>query len=145
MALQVERYGVEDVGAWHQARGTAMAIGDVVDATNGESMSVGFARYARGAANPWTVGYDEALVIIKGVFTVEAEGDARTATAGEVIFLRRGTTVVYRAEEDAEVVFVTYPHWLAATQASEQLAGQLDEYDEIPAGEALRIGANVSG
>jgi ethanolamine utilization protein EutQ len=128
----VELYTTDAVTAWYRARGVEMAIGDVVDASNSESMSVGFARYAKGAANEWTLVYDEALVITKGRFTVDSADGPRTAGAGDVIFLRRGTRVVYRAEEDAELVYVTHPHWLEATRESE-LARQLDDYEELPA------------
>jgi ethanolamine utilization protein EutQ len=138
----VERYAPEDVPAWYRARGVEMAIGDVVDPSNGDSMSVGFARYASGAANAWTVAYDEALVITRGRFTVESEHGDRTAGAGEVIFLRRGASVVYRAEEDSELVYVTYPHWVEATEASEH-AGALDEYDQVTSEDAARIAGSA--
>jgi len=131
----VERFSADDVKAWHQARGVQMAVGDVIDVSNGESMSVGFARFAKGAANRWTLTYDEALIVTKGVVTVETQSGSRTAGAGEVIYIERGTEVVYRGEEGAEVVYVTFPHWLDATQRSE-LASQLDEYDEITKAEA---------
>jgi ethanolamine utilization protein EutQ len=135
MTMPVERYGFEDVPAWFRPRGVRMAVGDVVDATNSDTMSVGFARYAKGAANEWTAVYDEAIVVTKGVFTVDSAAGSRTARAGEVMFLRRGSHIVYRAEEDTEWVYVTYPTWLDATQKSE-VAGQLDAYDEISAAEA---------
>jgi ethanolamine utilization protein EutQ (cupin superfamily) len=136
MPQQVERFAPEDVRQWYRARGVGMAIGDVVDATNGDSMSVGFARYAKGASNEWTVTYDEALVITKGTFSVDSELGSTTARAGEVIFLRAGARIAYRADEDAELVYVTYPHWLTATEASEH-ARRLDEYDEITAEQAV--------
>jgi ketosteroid isomerase-like protein len=63
----------------------------------------------------------EALIITRGAFTVtSADGVETTARAGEVIFLRAGTPGVYSAkEEGAEVVYVTYPHWMQAHEASE--------------------------
>lgn len=126
---RVASYGPEDVAEWWQARGIEMKIGDVVDHTSDHgSITVGFARYAAGAANSWTLAYDEALVVTKGRFTVETGDGAHTAEAGEVIVLDRGSEVVYRAEEESEVVYVTNPHWFQATQAS-PLAGQLDDYD----------------
>lgn len=137
-AEAVEHYTADNVSAWYQARGVKMAIGDVLDASNSESMSVGFARWAAGAENVWTLTYDETLVITKGVLSVVSGEGMRTAKAGEVIFLRRGTKVVYRAEEDVEVVYVTYPNWLEATEQSE-LATQLDDYDEVSAAEAAQI------
>lgn len=86
-------------------------LGDVVDRSHGHSMSVGWARYAAGASNDWTLTYDEALVVTKGTFTVRTpEGDS-TAREGEVIFIAEGTPVTYHADTDAELVYVAHPHW----------------------------------
>jgi ethanolamine utilization protein EutQ len=87
-------------------------------------MSVGFARYAPGEANEWVVTYDEALIVTRGAYSVtSADGRKTTAKAGELIFLSKGTKVVYSAEEDgAEVVYVTYPHWIKAQEASQHAA-----------------------
>ncbi|MDQ3195577.1 MAG: hypothetical protein M3Q32_04195 [Pseudomonadota bacterium] len=53
---------------------------------------------------------------------------AKTAKAGEVIFLTKGTQIGYEAaEDDTEVVYVTYPHWMDAQKKSEH-AHLLDSY-----------------
>jgi ethanolamine utilization protein EutQ len=111
----------EDVETWYRPGEIQMHLGDVLDPSNSESMSVGFAHYAPGASNEWTVTYDEALIVTNGAFTVtSADGVETTARAGQVIFLRAGTPVVYSAKEDgAVVVYVTYPHWVEAHAASE--------------------------
>jgi ethanolamine utilization protein EutQ len=103
----------EDVDTWYRPGDRRIFLGDAVDSSNSESMSVGFARYAPGESNEWVVTYDEALIVTRGAFTVAAEdGRETTARAGEIIFLRRGTAVVYSAkDEGAELVYVTYPHW----------------------------------
>ncbi|MDQ3554639.1 MAG: cupin [Chloroflexota bacterium] len=123
-----------DVDTWYRAGGAEMALGDVIDASNNapDSMSVGFARYRAGASNPWTVTYDEALIIMSGRFSVRSGAEVTTAKAGEVIFLRAGTAVTYAADEDTALVYVTHPHWYAATLASEH-AAQLDAFGEIDA------------
>jgi ethanolamine utilization protein EutQ len=117
----ISHFTPDDVDTWYRPGEIQMLLGDVLDPSNSESMSVGFAHYAPGASNEWVVTYDEALVVTKGSFTVAAEdGRETTARAGEVIFLRAGTPVVYSAkEEGAEVVYVTYPHWSEAHAASE--------------------------
>jgi ethanolamine utilization protein EutQ len=117
----IQLFRGEDVETWYRPGEIRMLLGDVLDSSNSDSMSVGFAHYAPGASNEWVVTYDEALIITKGAFTVTStEGVETTARAGEVIFLRAGTPVVYSAkEEGAEVVYVTYPHWLQAHEASE--------------------------
>jgi ethanolamine utilization protein EutQ len=103
----------EDVDAWFRRVGRKIFLGDVVDPSNSDSMTVGFAHYAPGESNEWVVTYDEVLIVTKGTFTVAAEdGQETTAGPGEVIFLRAGTAVVYSTkDEGAELVYVTYPHW----------------------------------
>jgi hypothetical protein len=70
------------------------------------------------------VTYDEAFIVTRGAYTVRsADGIETTARPGQVIFLRKGTSVVYSAkEEGAEVVHVTHPHWMQAQAASEHAA-----------------------
>ena len=116
---------------WYQAGDRPIFLADVLDETTASPMSVGFAQYAAGASNDWTVTYDEVLVITRGVFTVIARGRETTARAGEVIFLPKGTPLTYRADESAELVYVTYPHWAAATKASEHAAA-LDFFHPVP-------------
>jgi ethanolamine utilization protein EutQ len=117
----IRLFTTDDVEAWYRPGEIKMHLGDVLDPSNSESMSVGFAHYAPGASNEWVVTYDEALIVTNGAFTVtSADGVETTARAGEVIFLRAGTPVVYSAkEEGAVVVYVTYPHWVEAHAASE--------------------------
>ncbi|WP_255414861.1 cupin [Amycolatopsis sp. BJA-103] len=104
-----------------------MFLADVLSRDSGAAMSVGFGRYGKGEKNPWKMTYDEALVITSGVFTVEGPSGSVTARAGEVDYLRAGTEVVYAADEDTELVYVTYPHWLAATESSAE-AHRLDDF-----------------
>jgi ethanolamine utilization protein EutQ len=123
------------VDTWYRSGDRRIFLSDVVDRTNGETMSVGFARYAPGEANDWVVTYDEALVVTRGTYTVaSADGIEATARAGEVIFLRKGTALTYSAgRAGAEVVYVTYPHWTAAQEASEH-AALLDRFQPDPGG-----------
>jgi ethanolamine utilization protein EutQ len=117
----IRLFTVEDVDNWYRPGEIKMLLGDVLEPSNSESMSVGFAHYAPGASNEWVVTYDEVLIVTRGAFTVtSADGVETTARAGEVIFLRAGTPVVYSAkEEGAELVYVTYPHWSEAHAVSE--------------------------
>ncbi len=107
-------------------------VGDVLDASNSDSMSVGFYRNrTKGERNEWIVTYDEALVVTKGALTVRSAEGSTTARAGEVIFLTKGARVAYEAaEDDTEVVYVTYPHWLEAHGKSEH-AHLLDAYQPV--------------
>ena len=116
--MSVQHFTQADPVTWYQAGGREIFLADVVDEANSESMSVGFARYGNGASNEWVITYDEALIITKGTFSVQWDGGTQTAKAGEVLFLSKGARLVYRADEDAELVYVTYPHWNKAQRDS---------------------------
>ena len=106
-----------------------LRLADAVDEASGAAMTVGFARYAAGESNDWTMSYDEALVVTRGSFAVDSGGRSAVAGPGEVIYLSPGTPVVYRAIEDCEVVYVSYPHWYGATVRSPH-AARLEEFVE---------------
>jgi ethanolamine utilization protein EutQ len=127
-------FTASNVDTWYRRGDRRIFLGDVLDPSNSESMTVGFARYAPGESNEWVVTYDEALVVTKGSFTVAAEdGRETTARAGEVIFLRNGTSVVYSAkEEGAELVYVTNPHWAQVESAQAAFLESFRPSEESP-------------
>ncbi len=129
--MSVRRFFAQDA-EWYQYRDREIYVGDVLDSSNSESMSVGFYRNRnKGERNDWIVTYDEALIVTKGALTIRSDDGATTARAGEVIFLTKGTRVAYEAaENDTEVVYVTYPHWMVAHQRSEH-AHLLDAYAPV--------------
>lgn len=128
----IRLFAPEDDQRWYQAHEREIFLRDAVDATTSDTMSVGFARYAAGESNEWVVTYDEALIVTKGALTVSsATGHRTTATTGKVIYLSSGTKVIYSAEDTgAEVVYVTYPHWIGAMQASPH-AALLDTFHAV--------------
>ncbi len=123
------RHFTSDDAKFYQYADREIFVGDVLDSANSENMSVGFYRNKnKGERNEWVVTYDEALIVTKGALTVRFAEGAKTAKAGEVIFLTKGTKVAYEAaEDDTEVVYVTYPHWMDAQTKSEH-AHLLDSY-----------------
>jgi ethanolamine utilization protein EutQ len=130
----VRLYTPKDVETWYQPEGRRIFLGDVVDDKNSDTMGVGFARYAPGESNEWVVTYDEALIVTKGAFSVTAEdGTTTTAKVGEFIYLTRGTKVLYSAEEETEVVYVTYPTWMDTQRRSEH-AHLLEDFHPVQGG-----------
>ena len=115
---------------WFRRFDQDVLLADAVDQRHDAAMSVGFARYGAGESNPWTVSYDEALIVTRGRFSVESSGVVTTAGVGEVIYLRAGTDLVYQAPDECEVVYVSYPHWMAATEGS-PYAERLAEFQPV--------------
>ncbi|OLF16794.1 cupin [Actinophytocola xanthii] len=128
--MSVELFTSDQASNWFQRGDQQLFLADVLDEQSGAAMSVGFARYGKGETNPWTMAYDEALIITRGAFTVRTAEGSVTARAGEVIYLRSGVDVVYAADEETELVYVTHPHWLAATGRS-PYADRLGEFQPV--------------
>lgn len=126
------RHFTSNDAKFYQYADREIFVGDVLDASNSETMSVGFYRnLKKGARNDWVVTYDEALIVTKGALTVHSPEGSKTAKRGEVIFLTKGTEVGYEAaEDDTEVVYVTYPHWLEVHSKSEH-ARLLNSYHPV--------------
>ena len=129
--MSVRHFTTKDA-KFYQYADRDIFVGDVLDSSNSDTMSVGFYRNRRkGEKNEWVVTYDEALIVTKGALTVRSAEGAKTARAGEVIFLTKGTAIAYEsAEDDTEVVYVTYPHWMDA-QTKSTHAHLLDSYHPL--------------
>lgn len=118
--MSATKYTQASVTQWYQSENQALYLGDVLDNSNSAHMSAGFARYTKGTQNDWVVTYDEVLIITKGSFSVKTADGVVTAKAGEIIHLTKGTELTYMApDEDAELVYVSYPHWADAQEKSE--------------------------
>jgi ethanolamine utilization protein EutQ len=107
-------------------------VGNVLDQSNSGHMSAGYYRNKRkGEKNEWVVTYDEVLVVTKGALTIRTADGQKTAKAGEIIFLTKGTALAYEAgEDDTEAVYISYPHWLGAQEQSEH-AHLLNSYHPV--------------
>lgn len=128
----IQHITTSTVGTWYRQEGAEMIVGDALDDSTPAPMIIGFAHYRKGATNEVELPYDEALIITRGVFTVRRADGVATAKAGEVIFHRAGVKVVYQADEDAELVYVSYPALRLAPvgafrPASQALVRQLTE------------------
>ena len=129
--MPVRHFTSEDA-KYYQYADRQIFVGDVLDASNSDTMSVGYYRNRKkGERNEWVVTYDEALIVTRGALTVRSADGTKTAKAGEILFLTRGTRIAYEAaEDDTEVVYVTYPHWMDAQMKSPH-AHLLDAYHAV--------------
>lgn len=58
---------------------------------------------------PWELNYDEVDYVIKGSLTVYHGETAVTAGEGEMIFIPKGSKIMFSAPEYARFLYVTYP------------------------------------
>ena len=89
----------------HMAEATAMTGPE-----DGTRLGSGFARMTR-AEIPWTVQYDEVILVLEGQLTVRtAEGDL-TAGPQECIWLPNGTELTYIAENALVFYAIEPANW----------------------------------
>lgn len=82
-------------------------VTEVTGTADGTVLGTGFGRF-RDAEIPWTVKYDEVLLVLEGQVTVRtAEGDL-SAGPHDCIWLPNGTELTYIAE-DALVFYAIQP------------------------------------
>ena len=96
------------------AYGDMAGIAEVSGTGQGTKLGTGFARF-RNAKIPWTVQYDEVLLVLEGHVTVRTESADLEAGPQDCIWLPTGTSLTYLAE-DALVFYAIEPaNWAEGT------------------------------
>lgn len=89
------------------AYGDMCAVAEITGSGDGTKLGTGLARM-HAAEIPWTVQYDEMLVVLEGAVTVRtAQGDLQ-AKAHDFVWLPKGTALTYIAE-DALIFYAIHP------------------------------------
>lgn len=111
--MRVTKATIKELETWQQVGDDQQIfVADVIDEpTNPDAkMTVGFARVAKGETLDITFPYDEVLILTNGTYTVRTEqGETVTARAGDFIYLPAGSSNVFYADEDTEMVYVANP------------------------------------
>lgn len=81
---------------------------DVLTDRDGSPMGVGFMRFESGSF-PWTLNYDEVDYVIEGELEIRVGDESFIGHAGEVIFIPRGTSILFCTRTFAHFMYVTYP------------------------------------
>lgn len=76
--------------------GEMAEVTEVTGTSFGTKLGTGFARF-RNAEIPWTVRYDEVILVLEGEFTVRNSEGEHTARAKDCIWLPTGTELTYVA------------------------------------------------
>lgn len=78
--------------------------------SDGSDLGTGFGRFS-GADIPWTVQYDEVLLVLDGELTVETDAGRLTAGPKDSIWLPRGTALRYTADNAMVFYAITPANW----------------------------------
>ena len=93
--------------------GEQAEIAEVTGTGDGTVLGTGFARFNK-ASIPWTIRYDEVLLVIEGKVTVRTDEGDFTAGPKDCIWLPAGTELRYESE-DALVFYAIHPsNWADA-------------------------------
>ncbi len=57
----------------------------------------------------WTLDYDEIDYIIDGSLTIITQNGRKTAEAGEILLIPKGSVIKFSVEDRARFLYVTYP------------------------------------
>lgn len=87
--------------------GQRIGLTDVVTAKEG-NLCAGFMTFDH-AELPWFLNYDEADYIIEGDFLLQVGDKVFRAKAGDVVYIPKGSQVVFSSPTFCKVFYVTYP------------------------------------
>jgi len=96
------------------AYGDQAEIAEVTGTQEGTVLGTGFARFVK-ASIPWTVQYDEVLLVIEGSVTVRTRTGDIEAGPLDCVWLPKGTELQYESER-ALVFYAIHPSNWAESQ-----------------------------
>jgi ethanolamine utilization protein EutQ len=86
---------------------------DVITAGDGSQMGAGLMSFEQGSF-PWTLNYDEIDYVIEGELEIRVGDESYIGSAGDVIFIPRGTSILFCTSTRCRFLYVTYPaNWSA--------------------------------
>jgi ethanolamine utilization protein EutQ (cupin superfamily) len=81
---------------------------DVIISADRSPMSAGYMAIDKGSFS-WTLSYDEIDIILEGELEIRRGSDEVSGGVGDVIYIPKGSSVVFSTPGKARFVYVTYP------------------------------------
>lgn len=92
-----------------------VGLADVVTGKDRSPMTAGFMAWSRADAFPWTLTYDEIDYVLEGVLQITVEGRVIEGRPGDVLFIPKGSRIVFGTPSRVRIFYVTYPaDWAGA-------------------------------
>ena len=87
---------------------------DVVTSADGLPMSAGVMSLRQGSF-PWTLDYDEIEYVLEGELHITSGGEVAVGRPGDIIAVRKGSSITFGTPSWARFLYVTYPaDWAGA-------------------------------
>lgn len=94
--------------------GKQVRLADVITGKDRSPMTAGFMEWSKADSFPWTLDYDEVDYVVEGVLHVIVDGRVNEAKPGDVVYLPKGSKLVFGTPSRVKVFYVTYPaDWAA--------------------------------
>ena len=90
--------------------GEMAQVAEVTGAGDGTRLGTGLVRMRR-AAIPWTVQYDEVVLVLEGCLTLRSEAGEMQAGPMECLWLPKGTALTYLAESALVFYAIEPANW----------------------------------
>ena len=87
--------------------GDQAQVAQLCGADDGSKLGVGLVRLSN-AAIPWTIKYDELILVLEGVLTVKTVVAELSATANQAMWLPAGTQLTYSSDK-ALLLYAIHP------------------------------------
>lgn len=89
--------------------GKNVQLKDVVTAADRSPMSAGFMAWSAADSFAWELTYDEVDYVLEGELHVKIDGRVIEAGAGDVVFIPRGSRIVFGTPSSVRLFYVTHP------------------------------------
>jgi len=94
-----------------------IGLTDLIQSGDGSPMAAGIMSWKREDSFPWSLDYDEVDLVLEGVLHIGIDGRTLEGRAGDVIYIPKGSRIVFGTPGHVRVFYVTYPaDWAAAGQ-----------------------------
>ena len=88
---------------------------DLVTGADGSPMTAGIMSFGREDSFPWSLDYDEIDLVLEGVLTIEIDGRKVEGKTGDVLYIPKGSRIVFGTPSRTRVFYVTHPaSWASA-------------------------------
>jgi len=97
--------------------GDQAQVAQLCGAEDGSKLGAGLVRMTKSSI-PWTIKYDEFILVLEGTFTVVTDNDELVANAMDAMWLPAGTSLTYKSDK-ALLLYAIHPtDWATRNESS---------------------------
>ncbi len=82
---------------------------DIMTVEESPRLGCGMMEMKNGASFDWTLKYDEVDYVIEGTLEIIIDGRKVSASAGEVLFIPKNSSITFSTPDQARFLYVVYP------------------------------------